>query len=117
MALTLNTLVYNQDAALTPNKVQYTGPSNTFQDKDLLVLGRVNPKPTADFDGVSRTSVKRVKTVTLANGKRYDAIIETTTSFPVGITNTVIDGMRDDMGDFLISADAGTLMKNFDITY
>lgn len=117
MAVTLNTLAYNQDAFVTPNKVQYTGPGNTFQDKDLLTLGRVAPKPTADFEGMARTSVKRVKTITLADGSRKDAIIEVIASFPVGTANATIDAMRDDVGDFLISADAGTLMKNHDITY
>lgn len=117
MAITLNTLAYNQDAFVTPNKVRYTGPSNTFQDKDILDLGRVAPKPTVDFDGVARSSIKRVKTITLANGKRYDAHIEVTCSFPVGTANATIDAMRDDVGDFLISADAGTLLKNHDVTY
>lgn len=117
MAITLNTLAYNQDAFMNPNKVQYTGPSNTFQDKDLLSLGRTAPKATATSEGVARSSVKRVKTITLADGTRKDAIIEVNCAFPVGTSNATIDAMRDDVGDFLIGTEAGTLLKNHDLTY
>lgn len=117
MALTINTLAYNQDSFLSQDKVQYTGPSHTFQDKDTLVLGRTAPKPTSTFAGMARSLIKRVKTVTLADGSRVDAMITTETAFPVGAADAIIDGMRDDMGDFLISADAGNLIKKHDITY
>lgn len=117
MSLALNTLSYAQDAFMNPNKVQYTGPSNTFQDKDIIVLGRTAPKPTAVSEGVARSSVKRTKTVTLPDGTRKDAIIEVNCSFPVGTPTATIDAMRDDVGDFMISAEAGTLLKNHDLTY
>lgn len=117
MAITLNTLAYNQDAAISANKVPYNGPSNTFAVKDILVLGRTPPKPTPTFAGVARTSTKRVKTATMPDGSKADGIIEVITSFPVGFPDATIDGMRDDVGDFLISADGGTLIKGHDITY
>lgn len=117
MTITLNTLAYNQDAFVSPNKVSYVGPSNTFSAKDQLILGRVAPKPTATFDGVARSSVKRVKTVTLASGAKADAIVEVSASLPVGMTQADVNSLRDDVGDFLISADAGTLLWNHDLTY
>lgn len=117
MSITLNTLAYSQDAFVTPNKVRYTGPAHTFQIKDLIDLGRTAPKPAGTFPGVGRTQTKFVETVTLADGSRHDNIIEVNSSFVVGTTDAAIDAMRDKVGDFLISADAGSLMKKHDLTY
>lgn len=119
MSITLNTLVYNQDSFVNSNKVKYTGPAHTFTTKDELVLSRVAPKPTKDFNGVARSSVKTVKTVEInaTTGETHDAIIETTFSFPVGMTSADADALRDLHGDFIISADCGTLTVNHDLTY
>jgi len=116
MTITLNTLAYSQDASVTRDKVEYTGPSNTFAIKDKLSLARVAPKPTLTFDGVARAEVKRTKTVTLANGKTADAIVTATVSFPVGMAKADADALRDDVGDFLIGANGDSLMWAHDIT-
>jgi len=116
MTITLNTLVYNQDASVTKDKVDYTGPSNTFAVKDKVSLARVAPKPTATFDGVARAEVKRTKTVTLANGQKADAIVTAAVSFPVGMTKVDADALRDDVGDFLIGTDGDALFWSHDIT-
>lgn len=117
MSLTLNTLVYNQDSFASPNKVVYVGPAHTFSVKDTLTLARTAPKPTPTFAGIARSQVKRVKTVTLADGTKADAIIITDFNLPVGMTQADADALRDDVGDFVISASAGTLSWNHDLTY
>jgi uncharacterized protein YkwD len=117
MSITLNTLVYNQDSFVSPSKVAYTGPDHSFTTKDLLTLARTAPKPTATFAGVARSEVKRTKTVTLADGSTADAIVTVSCSLPVGMTQADADALRDDVGDFTISADAGTLFWNHDLTY
>lgn len=116
MAITLNTLVYNQDASVTKDKVLYTGPSNTFAIKDQVSLARTAPKPTQNFAGVARAEVKRVRTVTLADGTKADAIVTASTSFPVGMVKADADALRDDVGDFLIGADGDALVWSHDVT-
>lgn len=117
MSITLNTLAYTQDPALNANLVPYIGPANTHTVKDQLVLGRTAPKPTSTFRGMARSSVKRAKTLTLDDGSKADAIINVSVSIPVGAATADVNALRDDVGDFLISADAGTLINNHDLTY
>lgn len=116
MAITLNTLAYSQDTTVTKDKVDYTGPSNTFAVKDKLSLARTAPKPTISFRGVARSEAKRTKTVVLADGTTADAIISVNASLPVGMVKADADALRDDMGDFLIGADGDALMWSHDIT-
>jgi hypothetical protein len=116
MAITINTLVYNQDAAVTKDKVEYTGPAHTFAIKDKLSLARTAPKPTPTFAGVARAEVKRTKTVTLSDGKTADAIVTCNVSFPVGMAKADADALRDDVGDFLIGTDGDALAWTHDIT-
>jgi len=117
MAFTINTLAYNQDTALSADKVKYVGSSNTFAIKDQWSLARVAPKATKDFAGVARAEVKRTKTVSIGNGLYADAIITTNFSFPVGMSKADADALRDDQGDFLISTTAEQLAWNHDITH
>lgn len=117
MSITLNTLAYDQDSFATPNRVQYTGPSHTFSIKDTLSLSRVLPKPVNGFAGVARAEAKRTKTVTLADGTKADAIVTVSCSFPVGMAQADADALRDDIGDFAISAAGGTLFWKHDLTY
>lgn len=117
MALTINTLSYEKDTEINSNRIRYNGPSNTFAVKDNIVLGRVPPKPTATFAGIARAEVKRTKTVTLADGSTADAIVTTSFSYPVGMAKADADALRDDIGDFLISAAGDTLSWSHDLTY
>lgn len=117
MSITLNTLVYNQDAFVTPNRVNYVGPDGTFAVKDILSLARTAPKATKDFAGVARAEVKRTKTVTLANGLTADAIFTVSCSLPVGMSKTDADALRNDVGAFIQSAQGDTLAWNHDLTY
>jgi hypothetical protein len=119
MSLTINTLTYSQDVPTSANKVPYVGPSHTFTTKDLLTLGRIDPKPTATYAGNARYEVKRTKTVEL-NGDSSttaDAIITTSFSLPVGMAQADVNSLRDDMGDFLIGTECGTFLWNRDLTY
>jgi hypothetical protein len=116
MTITLNTLAYNQDAFASPNKVEYTGPANTFAIKDKLSLARVAPKPAGTFRGVARAEVKRTKTVTLDDGTKADAIVTLNFSFPVGMAKADADALRDDVGDYAISTGGGDLAWAHDIT-
>lgn len=116
MAITLNTLAYNQDAFVTANKVRYTGPSNTFQTKDIIDLARTAPKVTATSAGVARASFKSVKTLTLADGSKKDMIVETNFAVPVGAVSTDVDAVRDAHGDFIISTDCQDLVNKHDLT-
>lgn len=117
MAITLNTLAYSQDSFVSKDKVLYIGPSNTFSVKDHLSLGRTSPKPTTTFAGVARAEVKRVKTVDIGGGNKADAIISVSVSLPVGMAQADVNALRDDVGDFLIGSEAGTLLWNHDLTY
>jgi hypothetical protein len=117
MSITLNTLAYSQDVSLNSNKMLYVGPDNSFSVKDHLTLGRTSPKPTTTFAGVARAEAKRTKTVTLGDGSTAEAIVTITTSLPVGMAEADADDLRDDVGDFAISADCKTLFWNHDLTY
>jgi hypothetical protein len=55
--------------------------------------------------------------VTLGDGSTADAIIAVNFSLPVGMTQADVDALRDDVGDFVISAGCGTLVWNHDLTY
>lgn len=117
MSITLNTVAYSQDSFETPNKVRYVSPTHTFTAKDILSLSRVAPKPTPDFAGVARAEAKRTKTVTLADGSKAEAIVTISCSLPVGMAEADVTALRDDVGDFAISADAGSLFWKHDLTY
>lgn len=117
MSITLNTLVYDQDSFVSGNKVKYVGPDNTFSEKDILTLGRTEPKATSTFAGVARAEAKRTKTVTLGDGSTAEAIVTISCSLPVGMAKADADALRDDVGDFAISANADTLFWNHDLTY
>ncbi len=115
MTITINTLAYEEDSSINPNLVRYVGPANTFASKDLLDLGRTAAKPTPTFAGVARATAKRVKTVTLADGSTADAIVRIETSLPVGIAKADADALRDDIGDFAISANGDDLFWKHDL--
>lgn len=117
MSIDLNTKSYVQDAFINPNKVLYVGPDHNFSSEDTITLGRTAPKPTATSKGVARSEVRRAKSVTLADGSTGIAVVRIECSFPVGTAQADVDSLRDDVGDFAISAAAGTLMWNHDLTY
>jgi hypothetical protein len=116
MSITLNTLVYNQDAPISANKIPYVGPSSSFAVKDIITLSRVAPKPTPTFAGVARAEAKRTKTVTLGDGSTAEAIVTISCSLPVGMAKADADALRDDVGDFAISTAGENLFWSHDLT-
>jgi hypothetical protein len=114
MTITVNTKAYEADR-IGPDSVGYVGPAHTFSVPDTLVLKRIAPKPTATFAGVARQSAKFSRLVTLADGSTATAIVESTTSLPVGMSESDIDAIRDDMGDFLLLQAADDLFYKSDI--
>lgn len=110
MSFVINTLTYNRDAFVNPNKLTFTGPSHTYQVKDLFIEGRTAPKPSGSDPGVARASVKRTKSV-LIGGVYKDIIIEVSCSVPVGSADADIDALRDDVADYLLSSNGTTLFK------
>lgn len=112
MSITLNTLAYSQDTAPTPDRVNYVGPSNTYTVKDELSLARVAAKPNGTYRGNARSEVKRTKTLTLDDSTTGDSIIKVQISTPVGSAIADVMALVNDVGDFLLSADAQTLIEN-----
>jgi hypothetical protein len=115
VTITVNTKAYAFDTNPTPDAGRHVGPAQTYQVKDYLDLRRTAPKPTADFDGVARASLKFVRTVTLADGSKADAIAEASFSIPVGMAEADIDSLRDDLGDLLISQNGDDAVYKQDI--
>ncbi len=119
MSLTVSTKTYNQDR-ISPDSILYTGPANTLSISDTIELKRVYPKPTKDFAGVARPTIKLVKTVTLVDGvTKADAIVTFSASLPVGITDADASAVIADMSSLAALEVAGTtkVLKNLDITY
>lgn len=110
MTVTVNTKAYAFDTNPTPESARLVGPAQTASAKDYLDLKRVAPKPTADFEGVSRATAKFVRTVTTSAGKKVDVLIEIHSSIPVGVVKADVDSIRDDAGDFLISSNGDDLL-------
>lgn len=115
MTVTVNTKAYAFDTNPTPDSGRHTGPAATHSVKDYLDLKRAAAKPTADFAGVARASAKFVRTVTLGDGSKADAIAEASFSIPVGMAEADVDSLRDDLGDFLIAANGDDLVWKHDI--
>lgn len=110
MTITVNTKAYAFDTNPSPDTGRHIGPSNNFSVKDYLDLKRTAAKPTADFDGVARSSAKFTRTVTLASGESATAIAEASLSIPVGMAEADVDALRDDLGDFLVSSNGDDLV-------
>lgn len=95
MSLTIATKTYNKDVNPTPDTVRFYGPNQTASVKDFVTIKRVSAKPTKDFAGVSRSSVKTVKSA-LVNGVPRDLIAETTLSYAVGTDVAMVTALRVD---------------------
>lgn len=115
MTVTVNTKAYAFDSNPTPDAGRHNGPAATYAVKDFLDMRRVAAKPTADFAGMARASAKFVRTLTLADGTKADAIAEATFAIPVGAAEADVDSLRDDLGDLLISTNGDDLVWKHDI--
>lgn len=114
---TINTRTYNLDRYNSPDSVSYAGPANTVTVKDLFTLARIAPKPTKDFAGVARPSVKRTSTevINATTGEKSDLIFNLSASVPVGTPGASVDAALADFVSWLASNDAKALFKSNDI--
>lgn len=116
--LTINAKTFTADE-FGQNAVTYFGPAHTLSLQDDVQLKRVKAKPTASFSGVSRTSAKLSRTLTLTGALTTSgaAILEISVSIPVGAAAADIDSLLNDMGSFLSSASAKTHVKGQQINF
>jgi len=118
MSLVFNTKTYNADK-FGADAVGYIGALKTLSVHDDLGLARVAPKPTATFSGVSRTSAKLTRTLTLTGAltPTGQAILQISVSVPVGTASADIDALLNDMGALLSGADFKTHVKTQKISF
>ncbi len=118
MSLTVNAKTFTADS-FQQNAIVYNGPAHTLSVKDDIRMGRVSPKPSADFSGVGRTAVKLTRTLTLTGAQTPtgEAICEISMSIPVGAASGDVDAICNDMGAYLSSATAKLVAKNLAINY
>lgn len=96
------------------NQIGYAGPGRTMSVKDDVVLKQTMPKPTTVFSGVSRSSSKLTRTLTLTGAltPTGEAIAEINVSVPVGAASADVDALLNDMGSYLSSATAKSVVKS-----
>lgn len=112
----INTRTYTPDR-ITPDAVAYAGPAQTLTITDKVELKRSYPKPNATFSGVSKASSKFTKTVVVntTSGATANAILEISSSFPVGMSAADQDALLADAAAWVGTADSKALHKLLDI--
>lgn len=118
MSLSINAKTYTADSFQT-NQVGYNGPSKTGSVKDDAVLRRTAVKGTKTFSGMSRTSAKLTRTLSLTNALTPvgEAIIDVQVAIPVGYTAADVDTLLNDMGAFVASASFKTHVKTPQVAF
>jgi hypothetical protein len=118
MTLTVNAKAYTANS-FKEHSISYTGPTHTLSIKDEVKLSRVPAKPTVNLSGVSRTTSKLTRTLTLTGAltPTHDAISDHTVSIPVGASSADIDAILNDIGAYIASAAYKTLVKSQLINY
>jgi len=111
MTITVNTKAYAKERVVGPDNIEFIGPNHDLSNKDILSFKRVAPKPTSTFGGVSRVTAKFSRTVAVTGQPNTEgvALVEVTTSLPVGMAEVDVDALRDDTGDFLLMSEADDL--------
>lgn len=116
MSITLNTRVFEKDRE-QPDSNTFAGPDHTFSNKDIFTLSRVYPVAGGGTLGVARPSAKFTRTVAVGTDVYKDAILGTTGSLPVGMTDQAVEDLADDMSAWLASADGKTFLKSLRIDF
>lgn len=118
MTLSVNAKTYTGDSYST-NKVGYNGPAKTGSIQDNLTLGRTDPKPTATFSGMSRTSCRLVRTHTLTGAltPMANSSVSFDVAIPVGTPAADIDAILNDLGAFIASATFKTHVKTPQVAF
>lgn len=118
MSLTVNTLTYENDTARTPDSFRYTGPSHTLSNRDYIDVKRVAPKPTADYAGQGKSAVKLTRDMessvtagTIVGG----GLLDLSLSVPVESITADQEALINDLGTWLLTAEAKDVLLNHDI--
>lgn len=114
MSYTLNAKAYDYDTQRGPEHLRFSGPAQTLSIKDHLDVKRVRPKPSGDFAGQGKASAKLTRTVTVGTETGL-GILEVSSSFPVGATVADVESMITDLGTWLVTASADSLLVDQDI--
>lgn len=112
----INTKTFTFDSNPSPDSARYVGVGQTASMKDQLQVRRVAPKVSANNPGVSRTYEKRVISE-VVNGKIVDAIRETVTSIPVGVSAATQTALRADSAAFATSTAGIALVEKGTINF
>jgi hypothetical protein len=110
---TINSRTFTKSRT-TADAVTYAGPTDTLSVQDKLELKRVYPVPSKNgFKGVARPSLKQTRTVEInsVTGETGIATLQIIASFPVGMTDALIDAFLADQAAFLAHAAADSLFK------
>lgn len=115
MSITLNTKVYDQDASIDANAIQYVGPAHNISTSDLLVLKRAISGPNGGGVRYAKATARVVRHI-MVDGKPVQATGEYIVSVPVGSAKADVDSLRDDLGDLLVSITGENHVWKQDIT-
>jgi len=118
MSLTINAKTYTADS-YGASAVGYIGPGKTVSVKDNVQMTRTLPKATSVFSGVSRTTCKLTRTLTLTGAltPTGDAFVNIQVMVPVGFAAADVDTLLNDMGAFLASASFKSHVKGPQISF
>jgi hypothetical protein len=114
MTITVNTKPYSSYRAL-PDSNTMSGPAHTASVHDTIAFRRKFAVKTKDFAGVNRPGVKLVRTLTLADATKADALIDISGSIPVGAADADILSLLSDAAVVLGLTDAQDLFKKLDV--
>lgn len=114
MSITVNLDTYSFDSQRSPDHLQYNGPDSTLSVVDRLAVKRTPPKPSGDFLGQGKASVKLTRTVTVGTDTGT-GILEISSSLPVGGTVAQMEAMIDDLAVWLATASAKSALIDQDI--
>lgn len=114
MSITINAKAYDFDSQRSPDHLQYNGPASTLSVVDRLGVKRTPPKPSGDFAGQGKASVKLTRTINVGS-ETGTGIMEISTSLPVGGTVAELEAMIDDLAVWLATASAKSALIDQDI--
>lgn len=109
MPLIINTRSYTVDN-VAAQAVTYRDPSATALLPSSFRLARTDPKPTANFPGVSKAEAKVTKRVAV-NGATWPALLYTGSSIPAGIEEADLDLLIADYRSYVASTAFAELIK------
>lgn len=109
MPLTINTRAYTVDT-VAAQAVTYRDPSATALLPSTFRLARTDPKPTANFPGVSKTEAKVTKRVAV-NGVTWPALLYVGSSTPAGMADADLDLLIADFRSYVASTAFVDLIK------